>query len=51
MYGKDRLAQSIEKVINSSTTEIIDHIKNDLNSFSNHASQADDIALIAIKIK
>jgi sigma-B regulation protein RsbU (phosphoserine phosphatase) len=51
MYGKDRLAQLIEKVINSSTTEIIDHIKNDLNSFSNHASQADDIALIAIKIK
>lgn len=51
MYGKDRLIQCIKSVVGDSTADIIKHIKNDLNNFSNNFPQADDIALIAIKIK
>jgi sigma-B regulation protein RsbU (phosphoserine phosphatase) len=51
MYGKERLVKCIKSMVDNSTADIIKHIKNDLNSFSNHSPQADDIALIAIKIK
>lgn len=51
LYGKDRLAQALKKGVDDSPAEIINHIRNDLNTFSNNSSQTDDIALIAIKIK
>jgi len=50
MFEETRLLQAVQTATSEPAAEIIEQIKNKLHEFRGQASQADDVAMIAIKI-
>ena len=50
MFEEARLVQAVEEVASKQAGEIIEHIKNKLQEFRDGAPQADDVAMIAIRV-
>jgi serine phosphatase RsbU (regulator of sigma subunit) len=50
MFGVERLKEFVAEVSSETSLKIVEHIKRNLLAFSKTTSQADDIALITLKI-
>lgn len=50
MFEEARLVKAVEEVASMQAGEIIEHLKNKLQEFRDGAPQADDVAMIAIKV-
>ena len=50
MFEETRLIQAVEDVAMRQAGEIIEHVKNKLQEFTDEAPQSDDIAMIATKV-
>lgn len=50
MFGEARLIQAVEEVASKQASEIIEHVKDRLQEFTNRAPQSDDVAMIAVKV-
>lgn len=51
LFDESRLIHAIEEVATKSVDGIIDRVKSRLSAFAGKAKQADDVLMIAIKIK
>jgi sigma-B regulation protein RsbU (phosphoserine phosphatase) len=51
MFGEARLTQFVSEVATESPSKVIDQIKTRLFEFTEKSTQADDVLMIAIKIR
>lgn len=50
MFEEERLAQAVHETVSEPAGKIIAHLNNKLRAFTGNAPQADDVAMIAVKV-